>query len=84
MKNIHNIFLTESFKSLVTVLQSLGRGLRLHKDKKSLSVIDFVDDFSYTDVHGYKHKNYIVKHGEERVKIYKNQNFPFEIKEVKF
>jgi len=66
------------------IKQSLGRGLRLHEDKKLLNVIDFVDDFSYETIHGYKYENFIVKHGKERVRIYKKEKFPYEIKEIKF
>ncbi len=82
VKNIHNIFLTESFKSQTIVLQTLGRGLRTHKDKKLLNVIDFVDNLSYDSDYGYKYVNFFVKHSKERIKIYKEQNFPFEIKNV--
>jgi superfamily II DNA or RNA helicase len=84
IKKIHNIFLTESFKSDVIIRQSIGRGLRLHSDKKVLNVIDFVDDFSFTTIHGYSYKNFILKHSKERIRIYKSEKFPYEIQEVEF
>ena len=40
IKNIHYIHLVESFKSDVIIRQSLGRGLRQHKDKSILHVFD--------------------------------------------
>ena len=79
IKNIHNIFFTESFKSEIIVRQSIGRGLRLHKDKELLTIIDFVDNFSYDGWDGY-----LYKHGKERQKIYKDQKFSYAVKQVKF
>ena len=79
IKNIHNIFFTESFKSEVIVRQSIGRGLRLHKDKEILTIVDFVDNFSYD---GWE--NYLYKHGRERQRIYKEQKFSYNIRQVKF
>jgi superfamily II DNA or RNA helicase len=88
IKNIHNVFLTESFKSEVIIRQSIGRGLRKHSSKNKLLIIDFVDDlrYKYEDYKG-SHKtfkNYLYKHGESRREIYKEQNFPYEIKNVTF
>ena len=79
VKNIHNIFLTESFKSEVIVRQSIGRGLRLHKNKDLLTIIDFVDNFIFNNW-----QNYLYKHGKERQRIYKEQKFNFNIHQVKF
>lgn len=79
IKNIHNIFFTESFKSEIVVRQSIGRGLRLHKDKELLTIIDFVDNFSYD---GWD--SYLYKHGKERQRIYKEQKFSYAVKQVKF
>lgn len=79
VKNIHYVLFTESFKSDIIVRQSIGRGLRKLDGKEMLVLIDFVDDFRYNDW-----DNYIFKHAKERVRIYKEQKFPFEIKKVKF
>lgn len=83
INNIHNLFLVESFKSEILINQSLGRGIRLHKDKKFLNVIDFVDDFTYINDYGYKSENYMIKHMKDRIKIYNDSKFPYEIKEIK-
>jgi superfamily II DNA or RNA helicase len=77
VKNIHTIYLTESFKSEVIIRQSIGRGLRLHKDKKKLIIIDFVDDYRAG-----KFKNYLYKHSEARQEIYREQNFPFSVRQA--
>ena len=76
IKNIHYIHLTESFKSDVIIRQSLGRGLRLHKDKTMLYVFD------YTDVLRTNKKNLLYFHSKARQAIYNEQKFPFKIKEV--
>jgi len=78
INNIHTIFLTESFKSDVIIRQSIGRGLRKHDDKDKLIIFDFVDDYR----HG-KFNNYLWKHGKVRQEIYKEQKFPFKIKQIK-
>lgn len=77
VKNIHTIYLTESFKSEVIIRQSIGRGLRLHKNKKKLIIIDFVDDFRSG-----RFKNYLYKHSEARQAIYQEQNFPFSVRSL--
>ena len=60
IKNLHNIVLAAGGKSSVTVVQSIGRGLRLHPDKKELNIWDLVDT-------NYK---YAMKHADARKKIY--------------
>ena len=82
INNIHNIFLTESFKSDILIKQSIGRGLRKHGSKDILNVVDVVDDLSYVTEHGFEYVNYTMKHGKERMRIYKKEKFPFVIKEI--
>ena len=79
IKKIHNIFFTESFKSEVIIRQSIGRGLRKHHTKSEVNIIDFVDDLSSP---GWD--NYLIRHSKARQKIYKEQKFPFEVKNVQF
>ena len=83
IKNIHNIFFTESFKSEVIIRQSIGRGLRKHEAKDVVKIYDFIDDFRYkVDDHDWV--NYIYRHGMERRKIYKEEKFPFEVQNVRY
>lgn len=77
VKNIHNIFLTESYKSEVLIKQSLGRGMRLFEGKEKVNIIDFVDDFSYNNK-----DNYLLKHSKERIEIYKKEHFDYKVYEV--
>jgi superfamily II DNA or RNA helicase len=74
MKNIHSIFLTESYKSEVLIKQSLGRGMRLYEGKEKVNIIDFVDDFSWEGS-----ANYLMKHSNERIEIYKREKFEYKI-----
>lgn len=69
IKNIHNLFLVTPYKSLTRVLQSIGRGLRLGRNKTKCNLFDFVDDLSSRRI------NTTLRHGQERYKIYLNQNF---------
>lgn len=78
IKNIHNIFLTESYKSEVLIKQSLGRGMRLFEGKDKVNIIDFVDDFTYNGK-----SNYLIKHSKERIDIYKKEHFDYKIYEIK-
>lgn len=79
IKKIHNIFFTESFKSEVIIRQSIGRGLRQHESKDSVTIIDFVDDLSSD---GWD--NYLMRHSRARRRIYKEQKFKYEVKQVRF
>lgn len=79
IKKIHNIFFTESFKSEVIIRQSIGRGLRQHSSKDSVNIIDFVDDLSSPDW-----DNYLIRHAKERQRIYREQKFKYDIKNVNF
>lgn len=73
IKSICNIVFLDSFKSDQLIRQSIGRGLRLHADKKKLHVFDIVDVFHKS------FKNTLYKHYEVRKNsIYKKQEFPFD------
>jgi superfamily II DNA or RNA helicase len=78
IKNIHNIFLVESYKSEVLIKQSLGRGMRQMEGKEKVNVIDFVDDFSSG-----KYENYLMRHSKARIDIYKRERFEYKVFNVK-
>ena len=73
--NLHNIFIVESYKSNFIVRQVLGRGMRLQDGKEKVIVIDFIDNYEYGK--GYQKKNYLMRHGDEREKIYHDKRFPY-------
>ena len=77
INNIFNIFFVSSYKSISTVLQSIGRGLR--KDEKIgktfVKIFDISDDL-YSGC-------YEMAHARERIKIYEEQGFPYEVKKIR-
>ena len=79
--NLHSIFIVESYKSMFIARQVLGRGMRLLPGKDKVTVIDFIDNFEYGN--GFQKKNYLMRHGEEREKIYKDNKFPYKRFKVK-
>lgn len=78
INNIFYIFLMESYKSDRIIRQTIGRGMRLYETKNEVNIIDFIDDYSYND------DNYLLAHGKERMKTYKNQEFPYEVINIDF
>jgi superfamily II DNA or RNA helicase len=74
IKNIHNIVFVAPTKSQITLLQSIGRGLRTHEEKDVLQVYDLVDSFDG------KKQNFAVKHFMERVKVYDSEGFDYGVK----
>jgi superfamily II DNA or RNA helicase len=77
--NLDNIIFASPTKSVIRLLQSIGRGLRVSDRKKSLKVYDIVDDLSWKS-----HKNHVLKHFEERVKIYTREKFDHKIVSMSF
>jgi superfamily II DNA or RNA helicase len=78
IRNINNIVFASPSKSVVRVLQSIGRGLRKSEEKEMLTVYDIADDLRYK-----KHVNHTYKHHQARLKIYKNENFNYKLTRIK-
>lgn len=72
--NLDNIIFASPTKSVIRLLQSIGRGLRVSEKKKTLKVFDIIDDLSWKS-----HKNHVYRHFEERLKIYKKEKFDYKI-----
>ena len=77
INKIFNIFFVSSYKSISTVLQSIGRGLRKSEqiNKNFVNIYDISDDL-YSGC-------YEMAHARERIKIYESQGFPYEVKKLK-
>tara|TARA_B100000214_G_scaffold373203_1_gene353035 strand:+ start:30 stop:869 length:840 start_codon:yes stop_codon:yes gene_type:complete len=71
IRNLHNIIFASPSKSRIRNLQSIGRALRKSKQKEKATLYDIADNLSYKNK-----KNYTLEHFEERMKIYKEENFP--------
>ena len=74
IRNLHNIIFASPYKSRIRNLQSIGRGLRLHDSKVSAKLYDIADDFDS--------RNHTIKHFAERISIYNQEEFDYEIHKV--
>ena len=78
IKTLHNVIFASPSKSRVRNLQSIGRVLRKGKNKTRATLYDVADDTTYKS-----QKNYTLNHLIERVKIYNEENFNYEIVPIK-
>ena len=78
IRNINNIVLASPSKSKIRILQSIGRGLRTSSTKNSILVFDIADDISYKE-----RRNFTLTHFTERLNIYNEEQFDYEISKVK-
>ena len=79
IRNLHNVVFASPSKSRIRVLQSIGRGLR--KSDKGVvhtSLLDIADDFTYKD-----RKNFTLNHFLERINIYNEEEFDYEIDRIR-
>ncbi len=83
---ITNVILADSYKSEQKVLQSIGRALRLHKDKEMAIIFDLIDRFYISDeeLNGKKsfikpnERTILFNHWYERKEMYKTEQYPVE------
>ena len=78
IRNLHNIVFSSPSKSRIRNLQSIGRGLRLKDNKSHATLYDIADDCSTQS-----RKNYTLNHFIERIKIYNEEKFNYEIMQIK-
>jgi superfamily II DNA or RNA helicase len=74
IKKLHNVIFASPSKSRVRNLQSIGRVLRKGKDKVKATLYDISDDCSTKN-----RRNYTLNHFIERIKIYNEEKFNYEI-----
>ena len=74
IKNLHNIIFASPSKSRIRNLQSIGRVLRKGNQKTKATLYDIADDISSKSK-----KNYTLNHLIERIKIYNEENFNYDI-----
>jgi superfamily II DNA or RNA helicase len=79
IKNLHNIIFASPSKSRVRNLQSIGRVLRKGENKNKAVLYDIADDLTYKSK-----KNYTLNHLIERIKIYNEEKFNYEIIQLDF
>ena len=74
IKSLHNVIFASPSKSRVRNLQSIGRVLRKGKNKTKAVLYDIADDCTMNS-----RKNYTLNHFIERIKIYNEEQFNYEI-----
>jgi superfamily II DNA or RNA helicase len=74
IKNLHNIVFASPSKSRIRNLQSIGRGLRKSSTKNKAKLYDIADDISNGN-----RKNYTLNHLVERIKVYAEEKFNYNI-----
>ena len=79
IKNLHNVIFASPSKSRVRNLQSIGRVLRKGNNKTQAVLYDIADDITYKS-----RKNYTLNHLIERIKIYNEEKFNYEIIQIDF
>lgn len=78
IRNLHNIVFSSPSKSRVRTLQSIGRGLRRSETKDTATLFDIADDLTYKSK-----RNFTINHFLERINIYNEEQFDYEIKRIK-
>jgi superfamily II DNA or RNA helicase len=79
IKNLHNVIFASPSKSRVRNLQSIGRVLRTSVSKTKAILYDIADDTTYKSK-----KNYTLNHLVERIRIYNEEKFNYEIIQIDF
>jgi superfamily II DNA or RNA helicase len=79
IKNLHNVIFASPSKSRVRNLQSIGRILRKGDNKTKAVLYDIADECSFKEK-----KNYTLNHLIERIKIYNEEKFNYEIIPINF
>ena len=78
IKNINSIIFASPSKSVVRVLQSIGRGLRKSNRKDTATVFDIGDNLSWKS-----YRNHTLRHMDERSQLYTKEKFSFSIKNIR-
>ena len=77
IRAINNIVFASPSKSRIRVLQSIGRGLRQSEDKTKVKLFDVSDNISYKS-----RQNFTYRHFLQRLNIYKEEQFKYEINRI--
>ena len=72
INNLHYIVFASGGKAKIKILQSIGRGLRLHENKNKLVIIDIADQLRYGGTHS-----------DKRLELYQQENINLKITNIK-
>ena len=78
IRNLHNIVFSSPSKSRIRTLQSIGRGLRRGDNKDTATLYDISDDFTHKSK-----KNFTINHFQQRINIYAEEQFDYDITRIK-
>ena len=76
-RTVTNILGLRAFTSQLLCEQVIGRGLRRSETKDTVKVFDLADDFTKVS-----NKYYTLKHFIERIKIYNEEDFDYNMEKV--
>ena len=82
IKNLHNVIFASPSKSRIRNLQSIGRVLRKGSNKFKATLYDIADDCRVTLPNLETKKNYTLNHLLERIKIYNEEHFNYDLVRV--
>jgi superfamily II DNA or RNA helicase len=71
-KNVNYAIFAQSFRSDITIMQSIGRGLLPQPGKDAFYIYDIIDDFP---------SHQILSQGKSKIKSYKKQDFKYTVLE---
>ena len=71
IKNLHYVIMAQGGKAKVTIVQSIGRGLRLHELKAGLVIVDLADMLRYGE-----------DHLQKRELLYNKENITYETRDI--
>lgn len=77
IKNINNIVFAHPTKSIITIMQAIGRGLRKATNGLPTTLYDIADDVYSGTTKCYSYKHYI-----ERLELYRDENFKINYADV--
>tara|TARA_Y100000310_G_C20702883_1_gene831613 strand:+ start:3556 stop:5007 length:1452 start_codon:yes stop_codon:yes gene_type:complete len=72
IKNLHYIVFGSGGKAKIKTIQSIGRGLRLHKNKSKLIIFDFADNLQYG-----------IQHLQKRIQLYQKENIEYGLQKIR-
>lgn len=72
VKNLPNVIFCGIGKSVVKIMQSIGRSMRLHENKDLARIFDIADDTKYAK-----------EHVKNRLSLYKDEKLEYEFKRIK-
>lgn len=73
ISRIFNLVFVDAGKSFVRVIQGIGRGLRLADDKHHIKAFDICSNLKYSEWHM-----------KQRIKFYKQEQFPYKKRNVEY